>query len=77
MYITFSCFVVVCFGFLSGVVHPCTHLYFFESSLNSEEQTKINKCTWYDHFVIMMDRVQDCKLNVVLLGDFNTDIQKI
>ena len=24
----------------------------------------------------MMDRVQDCKLNVILLGDFNTDMQK-
>ena len=24
----------------------------------------------------MMDRVQDCKLNVVLLGDFNIDMQK-
>ena len=23
----------------------------------------------------MMDRAQDCKLNVVLLGDFNTDMQ--
>ena len=32
---------------------------------------------WYDQFVTMMDRVQDCKLNVVLLGDFNTDMQKI
>ena len=31
---------------------------------------------WYDQFVTMMDRVQDCKLNVVLLGDFNTDMQK-
>ena len=24
----------------------------------------------------MMDKVQDCKLNVVLWGDFNTDMQK-
>ena len=31
---------------------------------------------WYDQFVTMMDRVQDCKLNVVLLGDFNRDMQK-
>ena len=31
---------------------------------------------WYDQFVTIMDRVQDCKLNVVLLGDFNTDMQK-
>ena len=31
---------------------------------------------WYDQYVTMMDRVQDCKLNVVLLGDFNTDMQK-
>ena len=31
---------------------------------------------WYDQFVIMMDMVQDCKLNVVLLGGFNTDLQK-
>ena len=31
---------------------------------------------WYDQFVTMMDRVQDCKLNVVLLGDFNIDMQK-
>ena len=31
---------------------------------------------WYDQFVTMMDRAQDCKLNVVLLGDFNTDMQK-
>ena len=30
----------------------------------------------YDQFVTMVDRVQDCKLNVVLLGDFNTDMQK-
>ena len=34
------------------------------------------KFDWYDQFVTMMDRVQDCKLNVVLLGDFNTDMQK-
>ena len=31
---------------------------------------------WYDQFVTMMDKVQDCKLNVVLLGYFNTDMQK-
>ena len=31
---------------------------------------------WYDQFVTMMDRVQGYKLNVVLLGDFNTDMQK-
>ena len=31
---------------------------------------------WYDQFVTMMNRVQDCKLNVVLLGDFNIDMQK-
>ena len=31
---------------------------------------------WYDQFVTMMDRVQDSKLNVVLLGNFNTDMQK-
>ena len=31
---------------------------------------------WYDQFVTMMDRVQDCKLNVVMLGDFNIDMQK-
>ena len=31
---------------------------------------------WYDQFVTMMDRVQGCKLNVVLLGDFNIDMQK-
>ena len=30
---------------------------------------------WYDQFVTMMDRVQDCKLNV-LLGDFNIHMQK-
>ena len=30
---------------------------------------------WYDQFVTMMDRAPDCKLNVVLLGDFNTDMQ--
>ena len=31
---------------------------------------------WYYQFVTMMDKVQDCKLNVVLLGYFNTDMQK-
>ena len=40
---------------------------------------------WYDQFVTMMDRVQfvtmmdrvqGCNLNVVLLGDFNIDMQK-
>ena len=31
---------------------------------------------WYDQFVTMMDRVQGCSLNVVLLGDFNIDMQK-
>ena len=31
---------------------------------------------WYDQFVTMRDRVQGCKLNVVLLGDFNIDMQK-
>ena len=31
---------------------------------------------WYDQFVTMMDRVQGCNLNVVLLDDFNTDMQK-
>ena len=31
---------------------------------------------WYDQFVTMMDRVQGCNVNVVLLGDFNTDMQK-
>ena len=31
---------------------------------------------WYDQYVTMMNRVRDCKLNVVLLGDFNTDMQK-
>ena len=31
---------------------------------------------WYDQFVTMMDRVQDCKLNVVLLGGFDIDMQK-
>ena len=31
---------------------------------------------WYDQFVTMMDRAQGCNLNVVLLGDFNTDMQK-
>ena len=31
---------------------------------------------WYDQFVTMMDRVQDCNVNVVLLGDFNIDMQK-
>ena len=30
---------------------------------------------WYDQFVTI-DRVQGCNLNVVLLGDFNTDMQK-
>ena len=30
----------------------------------------------HDQFVTMMDKVQDCKLNVVLLGYFNTDMQK-
>ena len=30
----------------------------------------------YDQFVTMMDRVQGCNLNVVLLGDFNIDMQK-
>ena len=30
---------------------------------------------WYDQFVTMMDRAQDCKLNVVLLDYFNTDMQ--
>ena len=28
---------------------------------------------WYDQFVTMMDRVQGCKLNVVLLSDLNID----
>ena len=32
---------------------------------------------WYDQFVTMMDRVQDCKLNVVMLDDFNTDMQNV
>ena len=31
---------------------------------------------WYDQLVTMMDWVQGCNLNVVLLGDFNTDMQK-
>ena len=31
---------------------------------------------WYDQFVTMMDRIQGCNLNVVLLGDFDTDMQK-
>ena len=31
---------------------------------------------WYDQFVTMMDRVQGCNLIVVLLGDFDTDMQK-
>ena len=31
---------------------------------------------WYDQFVTMMDKVQGCNLNVVLLGDFNIDMQK-
>ena len=31
---------------------------------------------WFDQFVTMMDKVYDWKLNVVLLGDFNTDMQK-
>ena len=31
---------------------------------------------WYDQFATMRDRVQGCKLNVVLLGDFNIDMQK-
>ena len=31
---------------------------------------------WHDQFVTMLDRIQDCKLNVVLLGDFNADMQK-
>ena len=31
---------------------------------------------WYDQFVTMMDRVQVCKLNIVLLGDFNIGMQK-
>ena len=31
---------------------------------------------WYDQFVTMMDRVQGCNLNVVLLGAVNSDMQK-
>ena len=31
---------------------------------------------WYDQFVTMLDKVQDCKLNVVLLGGFDIDMQK-
>ena len=31
---------------------------------------------WYDQFVTMMDTVQSCNFSVVLLGDFNTDMQK-
>jgi len=31
----------------------------------------------YDQFVTMMYRVQDCKLNVLLLRDFNTDMKKL
>ena len=31
---------------------------------------------WYDQFATMMDRAQDCKLNVILLGNFNIDMQK-
>ena len=31
----------------------------------------------YDQFVTMMYRVQDCKLNVLLLRDFNTDMKEL
>ena len=31
---------------------------------------------WYDQFVTMMDRVRECNLKVVILGDFNTDMKK-
>ena len=31
---------------------------------------------WYDEFVTMLDTVSESKINVLLLGDFNTDLLK-